>query len=79
VSQRFYPGWKASVDENATRILSVNGGLQAVMIPSGKHTVKLEFAPAFRFWLIFLAIVALVGVLVLLFYGMRPRHHAPDR
>jgi len=45
LSEMFYPGWKASVDGNATRILRGNYLFRILEIPAGRHEVLLEFDP----------------------------------
>ncbi|WP_090180222.1 YfhO family protein [Luteibacter sp. UNC138MFCol5.1] len=45
VSQAWYPGWTARVDGRKTRVLPVDGLIQGVFVPSGKHEVELAFLP----------------------------------
>lgn len=40
-----YPGWQAQVDGQEATILRNYGGLSAVYVPAGIHTVSLQFAP----------------------------------
>lgn len=45
LSDTYYPGWKAFVDEKETRILRANYAFRAVPVPEGEHEVKLSFKP----------------------------------
>ncbi len=40
-----FPGWQATVDGKQTPILSANGAMSAVTVPSGSHTVTFRFDP----------------------------------
>ncbi|MDR0197856.1 MAG: YfhO family protein [Oscillospiraceae bacterium] len=39
------PGWKVKVDGKKALIVQIAGGLMAVDVPPGKHTVEMEFFP----------------------------------
>lgn len=45
LSDSFYPGWKAYVDEEETKILRANYLFRAVVIEPGKHRVRFEYDP----------------------------------
>ena len=45
LSQIFYPGWQATVDGQPIDLLQVNGVLQGVTVPAGRHSVVVEFWP----------------------------------
>ena len=40
-----YPGWYATIDGEATDILRAYGALDAVVVPSGSHTIRLDYNP----------------------------------
>jgi hypothetical protein len=40
-----YPGWEAHLDGEPVRILRAYGGLSAIAMPAGNHTVTLVYAP----------------------------------
>ncbi len=49
VSEIFYPGWKATVDEQPARILLTDYLLRGVALPAGAHRVEMRYtAPAAR-------------------------------
>jgi hypothetical protein len=41
----WYPGWRASVDGQATEILRTDVGLRAIQLPAGEHRVMMEYKP----------------------------------
>jgi len=45
LTDRFYPGWKATVNEIETPILRANGVFRAVVVPSGVAEVVFRFDP----------------------------------
>lgn len=42
-SQNYYPGWKAYVDGKETPIYLVNGLIQGIEVPEGKHIIEFKF------------------------------------
>jgi hypothetical protein len=45
IGHTYHPGWQASVDGQPTSVLRANFAFQAVALPEGEHTVRLDFAP----------------------------------
>jgi len=46
LSETYYPGWKAWIDEQPTAIHSVDIALRGVVVPAGAHQLRMEFRPA---------------------------------
>ena len=44
-SQAFYPGWRAYIDGQGTELREVNGYIQGIEIPSGRHHVEFRYVP----------------------------------
>ncbi len=44
LSDTYYPGWKAFVDNQETKIFKANYAFRAILIPSGNHSVKFVFS-----------------------------------
>lgn len=40
-----YPGWNATLDEESVDIIRAYGGLTALAIPAGEHTIRFEYNP----------------------------------
>ncbi|MEA3307932.1 MAG: YfhO family protein [Chloroflexota bacterium] len=49
-SEVFYPGWRAWVDGEETRIYRANGLFRALALPAGTHQIELRFIPR-TFWI----------------------------
>jgi uncharacterized membrane protein YfhO len=41
-----YPGWRATVDGNAARIVQTNAAFRGVELPSGAHRIEFRFFPS---------------------------------
>ena len=49
VSQAWFPGWRAAVDGRAAPVIRVDGLVQGVLVPAGRHHVRLHYeAPGLR-------------------------------
>ena len=71
LSEQYYPGWRAYVDDSETPIYAVDGILRGVFISKGKHTILFEYQP-FLFSLgLIISITSLLTVLVGLIYSYR--------
>ncbi len=61
VSQIYYPGWAASVDERSVDVFPADFALTAIEVPEGQHDVRFEFqSPSFRIGLLISAVTAAV-------------------
>lgn len=45
LSENYYPGWRAFVNGKPTSIYEVDGALRGIVVPNGKSTVALRYAP----------------------------------
>jgi len=45
LSETYYPGWKAWIDEQPTAIHSVDIAMRGVVVPAGAHQLRMEFRP----------------------------------
>ena len=65
-SDTYYPGWKAYIDNNETKIYRVNGILKGIYIPNGNHTVVLKYIPSYFWSGAIISLVSFILVLLLL-------------
>lgn len=68
LSEVWYPGWQAWVDETPAPVLRANYAFRAVYLPAGEHRVRLAFVPTA--WPVGIAIssvtlIAIVGAIIL--------------
>ncbi len=58
LSDTYYPGWRAYVDDQEVEILRANYAFKAVPLRAGTHTVRFEYAPlSFRLGLVISLII----------------------
>lgn len=68
LSDTYYPGWKAYIDNKETNILKADYAFRAVIVPAGVHKVKFTFqSESFKLGLM-LSLISIVGMIVYLFY-----------
>lgn len=69
LSENYYPGWKATVDDNETPVYRVDYSLRGISVPKGKHRIEFSYRPqSFRTGALLSAIGAgllLVGSIVM--------------
>ena len=68
LTDRFYPGWRATVNGRRAEVLRANGVFRAVEVPAGVSDVEFRFLPGS---LLLGALVSLVGLVLLgVLWGM---------
>jgi len=73
VSDLYYPGWKAFVDESECPIFRADYLFRAVLIPPGKHVIKFSYQPlSFTLGIVLFAIT-ICGLLVFFVGRFRKR------
>jgi hypothetical protein len=45
ISDSYYPGWKASIDNKQAKIIKANYAFRAIAIPKGEHEIKMIYSP----------------------------------
>ncbi len=68
LSDAWYPGWQATVDDQAEPVRRANYAFRAVYVPAGEHTVRFVFEPLL--WKVG-AIISGVTLLILLMWALR--------
>ena len=65
----YYPGWKAFIDETETKIYRADGLVRAIFIPEGQHTIEFVYQPESYYNGIIISLVsAIILISTLLFY-----------
>jgi uncharacterized membrane protein YfhO len=47
IAENNFPGWQAEVDGKSAPILNANYAFQALALTRGKHSIRMEFRPAY--------------------------------
>jgi hypothetical protein len=66
LSEQYYPGWKATIDGNPTKLYRANYLLRAVEVPAGKHVIRFRFRPTGITVGLPISLAVLIGVFVAL-------------
>ena len=45
LSDSYYPGWKATIDDESTKVFPANINSRAIILPKGNHTIQFKYAP----------------------------------
>lgn len=61
LSQTFYPGWHVYIDGKKTELFEVDGLMQGVFVPDGKHELEFRFEP----WYVYLGATLSIGMMLL--------------
>jgi hypothetical protein len=46
LSEVYYPGWRASLDDQPARLIRTDALLRGIPVPEGHHTIHVWYAPA---------------------------------
>ena len=68
LSDIYYPGWRAYIDNIETKIIKTNLILRGIIIPAGKHKVRFSFQPNS---IIIGSIISLLSILILVLAGLK--------
>jgi hypothetical protein len=79
LSDPYYPGWQAEIDDQPTSIYRANYAFRAVAVPAGQHLVRFNFRPTS--WFIGLSVsgVTLLGLLAVAGLRQWQRSHPSNR
>jgi hypothetical protein len=66
-SDTYYPGWKAYIDKNETKIYRTDGVIKGIYIPAGNHEILFSFLPT-NFWLgVSVSLISYVSIIIAVF------------
>jgi len=71
LSEVYFPGWVAAVDDRNTEVFQTDYALRGVAVPSGKHIVTLRYRPSSFLWGLVIAAVALTGLIAIVIRARR--------
>jgi hypothetical protein len=71
LSEIYYPGWRATIDGQASSILRVNYALRGIPVPAGQHQVKAFYRPATFVSGAAISCITLAALAVAGFWGWR--------
>lgn len=72
LSDTYYPGWNAYVDNTITPILRANYAFRAVYVPPGTHTVRFTFEPlSFKIGVIVSLLSLVTGIYFIIKYEQK--------
>jgi uncharacterized membrane protein YfhO len=79
LSEMFYPGWKAFIDEQPTPVLRGNYLFRVIPLPAGRHRVRLHFDPLSIKLGIGVSVFALLVIMSTLVHSFRRRRVPAQR
>ncbi len=68
LSNTYYPGWQAEIDNQQAEILQANFIFQAVKIPAGQSTVTFSYQPKYYYWGKIISIITFIGLVIFLIW-----------
>lgn len=77
LTDAFYPGWEAFVDDEATPVFRANSVFRAVEVPPGKHRVSFRFHSDSLYWGTVITLISLALVIALVLREGARRRRAP--
>ena len=78
LSDTFFPGWRAQVDQQPAEVFEVNGAMRGVCAPRGPHVITMRYRPASVYTGSVLALLGIAGAVLLNFSNFRDRLRNPE-
>lgn len=76
LSELFYPGWKATIDNHEVEIVQANYLLRSVAIPRGVHNIKFTYIPnSFYYGLLISILSLLISTVSFLWLSVKRKNH----
>jgi hypothetical protein len=73
LSETWYPGWRATVNDTQQPVLRVNGAQRAIPVPAGSSSVALQFLPQPWRWGLLLFVVGIAAAGIIVVFDRRQR------
>jgi hypothetical protein len=71
LSESYYPGWKAWIDNSPTDVQRVDIAFRGVVVPDGHHVVRMEFSPSILPVSLAVTVLTAIGLIVMVWAGRR--------
>ncbi len=71
LSDSYYPGWKAYIDGEETKIFKANYAFRAIVVPKGTHTVEFLYQPKSVHYGLILTIVSIITCIIVFPYARK--------
>ncbi len=71
LSENYYPGWRATINDQAAPIYRVDSALRGVIVPKGHSRVVFNYAPPSVYWGGLLTLTAFFGTLLAMWLQRR--------
>jgi hypothetical protein len=78
LSEKYYPGWFATIDDTPVAIHRANVAFRAVQVPAGSHVLEMRYRPDSARIGLAITLSALAGLLVAYVRGLRARKRGVD-
>lgn len=78
LTDNYFPGWKAFIDENKAKIYRGNYTFRAVVVPAGKHIVRFSYEPMSFLIGMYVSLLSFIALCLLFFFWpkiSRNKHH----
>jgi uncharacterized membrane protein YfhO len=71
ISNSFFPGWQAFIDNQNTKIYQTNHMFQSVFVKAGDHHIELRYQPAHFKLAVYLAVSSVLSIFIILIYDRK--------
>ena len=71
-SEVYYPGWRAWIDDREQPFVLTNVAFRGVVVPAGRHTIRMRFQPRIFLTGAAISTFAVAGLLVSVWLSRRP-------
>ena len=75
LSDSYFPGWQATVDEQPVPIFATNHLFRGVLVPPGRHRIRFVYHPTTIYWG---AVGSVTGLFILVMLVTRRRSESAE-
>ena len=74
LSEVFYPGWKAYIDNQPVEVIPLDGLMRGIIVPDGEYDVFVKFQPDILWLGLGLSIMTLAGIITYFLINIQKSH-----